>query len=134
MIQYRAGYKYQLAEEYSYDTGFEVAEDINLGFVILQSNGNLVMKNGYAWDGPSGPALDTPSFMRASLVHDALYQLIRSGKLSMDHRNKADRILREISLQDGMSCARAWYSYYAVKLFARKAAERASAKDVITAP
>ena len=49
-----------------------------------------------AGDGPSGPAIDTKNFMRASLVHDALYQLMRLGTLDKSRRQYADRLLQTI--------------------------------------
>jgi len=45
------------------------------------SDGGLLIKAGYSWDGPSGSAIDTKNFMQGSLVHDALYQLLRENIL-----------------------------------------------------
>lgn len=78
----------------------------------------LKISNMYAWDGPSGPTIDTESFMRGSLVHDALYQLIREGYLDKKvWRPYADKLLRKICLEDGMSKFRAWYVYHSVRWF-----------------
>jgi hypothetical protein len=85
-------------------------------------NGFLHIKAGYCWDGPSGPTIDTENFMRGSLIHDALYQLMREGKISLSYRRRADELLREICLKDGMSRLRAWWVYWGVRLFARFAA------------
>lgn len=89
---------------------------VNTKYIELR-NGILLIKQGYAWDGPSGPTWDTPNFMRGSLIHDALYQLMRDGHISRKHRKYADRILREVCLEDGMSRFRARYVYYAVRAF-----------------
>lgn len=79
----------------------------------------LKIENRYAWDGPSGPTIDTESFMRGSLVHDALYQLMREGHLDRKiWRLYADKLLRKICLEDDMSKFRAWYVYHSVRLFA----------------
>ena len=56
--------------------------------------------------------------MRGSLVHDALYQLIREGELPKELRVDADKVLRRACLADGMSRFRAWYVYKAVRMFA----------------
>jgi hypothetical protein len=77
----------------------------------------LTIKKGYAWDGPSGPTFDTPSFMRGSLVHDALYQLICEDSLPDFFRAYADRLLYRLCREDGMSSVRAWYVYKAVEAF-----------------
>ena len=48
-------------------------------YVSLTRDGYLEIGAGFVWDGPSGPAVDTVSFLRASLVHDAGYWLISLG-------------------------------------------------------
>lgn len=82
----------------------------------------LTIRAGYMWDGPSGPTIDTKNFMRGALIHDALYQLIREDYLKMNDRKQADKILRKVCLEDGMSRIRAWYIYTAVHHFAEWAA------------
>jgi len=78
--------------------------------------GYLTIHKGYAWDGPSGPAIDTRNFMRGSLIHDALYQLMREKQLDKTiYRKKADRLLQKICGEDGMSSLRAWGVYQAVR-------------------
>lgn len=86
-------------------------------YIALHRNGLFQIHKGYAWDGPSG-AIDTMNFMRGSLVHDALYQLIRMGKLDPKWRKAADEILYEVCRMDGMSWWRAWYVLRAVRRFA----------------
>ena len=75
----------------------------------------LTVRTRYAWDGPSGPTFDTKTFMRASLFHDALCQLIGEGLLDKKYRKYADQLFRKICLEDGMSKFRAWYVYLAVR-------------------
>jgi hypothetical protein len=116
-------YKYQLTRDYTVQIDIKPAENIEYKFLSLSSEGQLTMRKYYAWDGPSGPTIDTKSFMRGSLVHDALYQLMRLSAL--DHkvyRQRADAIMKEICLQDGMCSFRAWYVYHAVHNFAGSAA------------
>jgi len=75
-VKYRSGYKYQLVEEYQVKVSVLPKNDIKTDFIELSTEGMLIIKNGYAWDGPSGPTIDTPNFMRGSLVHDALYRMV----------------------------------------------------------
>lgn len=134
-IAYKAGYKYQLKEPYAVRIDLRPPVAIHTAFIDLELDGTLALRNGYAWDGPSGPTVDTLNFMRGSLVHDALYQLMREGHL--DHRvwrEAADRILQAICREDGMSAARAWWVYHGVRLFADPAADPAADKPVIRAP
>lgn len=138
-ITYRSGYKYQLVAEY-------VLDDCRLdpptsvldhGFIKLESNGRLTMKAGYAWDGPSGPTIDTKNFMRGSLVHDALYQLMRECPIQVPretYRAQADRLLQRLCIEDGMSPERAWWVHRAVRLFGDPAADPKKKHDDLIAP
>lgn len=111
-------YKYQLVEDYDLPIDIRPAADINERFVSLSAGGRLTVRKAYAWDGPSGPTIDTLNFMRGSLVHDALYQLMRMGKLDYRvHREPADRLLQRLCREDGMSALRAWWVYQGVHLF-----------------
>ena len=116
-------YKYQLMDEYSIRVDIKPVQNIEFKFLSLSTEGVLTIRKYYAWDGPSGPTIDTRNFMRGSLVHDALYQLMRLSALDYkDHRKRADEILREICLEDGMCSFRAWYIYQAVHIFAKGSA------------
>ena len=79
MIQYkkRRKYKYNLHSVCTYHTGIKVEKEHKSAFIEIGTDGLLTIRKGYAWDGPSGPTIDTKDFMRGSLVHDALYQLLR---------------------------------------------------------
>jgi hypothetical protein len=72
--------------------------------------------------------------MRGSLVHDALYQLMREGFLEKNvHRSIADRLLYDLVREDGMNWFRAKYVYYAVKWTASPMA-RKQPKVLLIAP
>ena len=95
---------------------------------------HLSIKEGYAWDGPSGPTIDTKDFMRGALIHDALYQLLREGQLPKEDRKVADKVLKRTCLEDGMFPLRANVVYLAVRAFASFAADPANKKPVVYAP
>lgn len=134
-IAYNSGYKCQLKEPYAVTLEIRPVVPIDTDYVKLDGDGRLSLAKGYAWDGPSGPTIDTLSFMRASLVHDALYQLMREGHLDKARtRELADRILRRICLEDGMWSLRAWWVYQGVRLFADPAADPAARRPVQRAP
>lgn len=132
-IKYRAGYKYQLHEAYAVQTAIRPEHHINHGFIALTPSGLLVITSGYAWDGPSGPTVDTKNFMRGSLVHDALYQLMREKLLDCGWRETADSELRRICIEDGMSWLRAWWVFKAVRMAGEASAEWQEEK-IETAP
>ena len=68
----RRKYKYNFHSEYKYSTGIKVNKPKDLPYLKIDSDGNIVIKSGYSWDGPSGPTIDTKNFMHGSLIHDAL--------------------------------------------------------------
>jgi len=123
-VRYRklTGYKYQLKRKYAIQIDLKPLKRIRRTvseYLLFSPHGLLTIKKHYAWDGPSGPTIDTRDFIRGSLVHDALYQLMRESVLDYRiHRQRADEILRELVLEDGMCKFRAWYVYQAVHLFA----------------
>lgn len=86
-------------------------------YIQLWDDGRLILAKGYAWDGPSGPTIDTADSLRASAGHDALYQLIRLGAIPADMRIIADRDLRRWCIEDGMPAIRAEAWYHAVRAF-----------------
>lgn len=90
-------------------------------FVEIQDN-ILLIKKGFAWDGPSGPTIDTKPFLAASLVHDALYRLISIGALERTPCSQlwADKMLLKVGIVCGMWEIRAKLAYYAVRIFGHK--------------
>ena len=129
--------KFELVESYEVQTGIILRHGQRLitKFMNLWPDGRLVILKGYAWDGPSGPTIDTKNFMRGSLVHDCLYQLMRERHLEQSFRKTADQLLRKICREDGMSRFRAWYVYRSVRAFASKSASPPKSKpNLYTAP
>jgi len=68
--------------------------------------------------------------MRGSLIHDALYQLMREKKIDQDQRLKADEVLRDICLECGMYSIRAWWVFKGVRLGGASSAK----PDILSAP
>ena len=103
----------------------------------------VVVKEGYAWDGASGPTFDTRASMEAALVHDVLYQCMRLGYLSTGERDmsqlpaKERRKLRKnvdllfLKMLDdgGMRGMRRRVWYRAVRWLGRKASQPKPHKD-----
>lgn len=134
-ISYKEGYKYQLSNEYTIVTTIKPEENINTDYINLSNDGKITIKKGYAWDGPSGPTIDTLNFMRSSLVHDAFYQLMRQGLLDKNKfRKPADKLLQKMSKADGMSALRAWFVYNGVRIGADNSADMMNVKKRVLAP
>ncbi len=134
-IKYRADYKYQLAVDYQMNIPIQPKADIVTKFIKLNTVGKLTVKSGYAWDGPSGPVIDTDKNLRASLVHDALYQLMRNRLLSARvHRKTADKLFRDLCKADGVSSITANVYYRALRRFGKPAASPQNKRVVMQAP
>lgn len=94
------GYRYVVAEVFRVAVP-ELAGIVfcRPGYPLQLADGWLTICAGYAWDGVSGPARNTPATRKPGCVHDALYQLIRLGVLGREHRVTADWILYRIFRQ-----------------------------------
>jgi hypothetical protein len=61
--------------------------------------------------------------MRAAWIHDGLYHLMREELLDRKkYRKAADWELYRYMIEDGASRIRAWYFYWAVRLFGKSSA------------
>ncbi len=118
-------YKYKLTDASTFDTGL-TGYDVSHEFIKLNAEGAITISTGYAWDGASGPTRDSISSMRASLVHDALYQLFREGLLPQKYVKQSDQLFRRTLVADGMSRFRAWYWYQGLRLANGSAAKPGS--------
>lgn len=143
-IKYKKGYKYQLYKDYCIDTDIKPKDVITIPqspfrcpYVVLGTGGELNIYQGYAWDGATG-APDTKSVMRASLIHDALYQCMREYPTVFSplggYRKSADKLFRKICIQDGLSRPIAWIYYIVIRFLGRKKALPGGSRKVITAP
>lgn len=122
-LYYRHGYEYQvLKNDFRCQTNVLPEEDIYHEFIRLDKHGMLTIDIGYAWDGAS-KAFDV-GLIRASLVHDAMYQLIRDGKISKKWRKQADKDFIAIAKIDGVPWFRRQYAYAALRLFGYLAVKR----------
>jgi hypothetical protein len=132
-------YKHQVIEEQTLVLGLGDWSCINYSsnFLTLKDN-ILTIRKGYAWDGASGPVVQTDALVDASAFHDALYQVLRGTVLPV--------VLREILREDAdaefrdkylyicleqydadswrgkLAQKRARYIYWAVRKFGKKSA------------
>lgn len=103
ILRYRSlrNWKYQTMALYIHDTPI-YGHDCKTDWIRLNAEGQLVIQPGYCWDGASGLTWDSKCSMRGSLTHDALYQLMRLELLPQSCKAAADRLLRDICIEDGM--------------------------------
>jgi len=127
-IAYKGGYKYQLTSPVRIKLKIALNKPIDIPFLHFE-NGILTVLAGYAWDGPSGPTIDTPDFMRGSLFHDVLYQLMQGGYLDWSYQELADYVLVSICKKDKMPWFRRAYVWLGVHEFGHYWAK--ISKDII---
>lgn len=145
-IRYRRCFGgYQLIDRYAHWTGITpLRPGGGNDFVHITADGLLMISAGYAWDGAT-MAPDSKSIMRASLIHDALYQLIRMGILPPSRRVIADDILQDVLLEDGLYLAHngaeralargyASFAHGMVRAFAGRAILPRNDEEILTAP
>ena len=116
-LVYKSGYKYQAEKDCVFQLPFAPETAWDGEWIRFTTDGILTALSGYAWDGPSGPTIDTPDFMAGSLVHDCLYQLMGLGVLDPGKfRQLADEILAEVCKEDGMPAIRRAWVYAGVRV------------------
>lgn len=116
MFGYVKGWKWRNKSEYAYALPHEFEGKAFHGTHLILEHRVLTVMEGYGWDGASGPAIDTEDFMRGSMIHDALYEIIgKKGWFKL--RKAADKELVQICKEDGMPWVRRSYTYRAVRIF-----------------
>ncbi len=91
------GWKYELKKDCVEAVDMPGIE-VDTEFIRIHG-GFMVIEAYYAWNG-ANVVPDSPDIMRASLFHDALYQLIKEKHLEKKWRKYADQLLRDIYLRE----------------------------------
>lgn len=146
-IKYKTGYRHQLYENCMVCIEIYPEQSIATRYIYLSPDGNMLIRDGYAWDGPSGPcrwlADRMPEWIQkiylkhilpGSLVHDALCQLMRLGLLGPTWADQVNMEFKKVNLDSGMSRPRAWWTHKAVDKFGDFAMDPKNKKPVLTAP
>ena len=128
--------------------------DFNVGYktIHLYPDGRLFVGKGTPWDGPSGPAVDTPSFMRPSLAHDMACLLIALGLIPPECQIHGHKLMKRLFKEDhkviasrkktfvgrklystGAFFRRGW-TYAAVKWFGNTSENPFEKPETLTAP
>lgn len=120
VMKYTAGWKYKTEEDIEVtvpEMGLVSAE--HTLYILLLSR-ELRISKSYAWNGASFVLFKwfgTPeSWMVPSLIHDALYQLMRESKLTPTYRRTVDGIFYRLLRERGVSWVVAIVAYWAVRL------------------
>lgn len=131
----RTTYRYRLTEKFSIQTKIKVDVDSKSqldNFIAFNKEGVLTVFENFCWDGLSGPTLNFSHTQKASLVHDALYQLMEEGKLPQSARLAADKEFYHLLLSSGVAKMYCWYLYAGVRLFGKYYSKRKKPAIIIT--
>jgi len=110
-------YKYQVHGNFVIQTGIFGINALT-EFISLERDGLLGIKANYAWNGSNWSGDKRAMF--ASLVHDALYQLMKLGLLSRTvFRKPADALYRDLCIAEGMSKIEASVRYRGLQWFGK---------------
>lgn len=126
-IRFKKGYKYLLVDDVKFETTINryynnSTQTPNFDaeyFSINYETGIVIAKKRYAWDGISFALLDKLVTVRASLLHDVLYQAIRLGYIKDSYKVEADKLLRQSLRQDGGNSLLGQVCYLGVRLFGK---------------
>ena len=124
-------YKFKVEENFSIELPFKIPDVVHP--YASSKDGILSVKKGYAWDGASGPIINTRDTLVASLVHDVLYQAMRLNliKSSKENRMIADKNFFEILKMNGVNSIRRKVWYFAVRLFGKKSTIKIQDNDKV---
>lgn len=101
MIRYLKDMGYVLSEDHAVQTPIDGADIIDAWWRLFP-DGRLIIFAGFAWDGPSGPTLDTKDSLRASLVHDVFCIAMRDGRLDFSRQDAVNNFFRQQCIDAGM--------------------------------
>lgn len=135
-IKYESGYKYQLKETAFFRTSLTTksGEAVKLAFITMSPDGLILVKAGYAWDGASGPTVDSDSSMRPSLLHDVICQLMRLGYVDRGYISYANNLFQQMCVEDGMFQARALIWRAGVAIGTESATATRNVKPIYVSP
>ena len=124
-------YRFKVEENFSIELPFKIPDFVH-PYASLK-DGILSVKRGYAWDGASGPIINTRDTLVASLVHNVLYQAMRLNliKSSKENRMIADKNFFEILKMNGVNSIRRKVWYFAVRLFGKKSTKSLQDNDKV---
>lgn len=124
----------QTVSEYHFKLNLTLPAPVKFYKYSIDKQGRFTVYPGYMWDGASGPTVDTPDTIKASLGHDAGYEAIRRGHLPPEAKAVIDRWFHDQLIRDGVPDFRAYAWYRGVDLFGRSSTLAMNQRPVLRAP
>lgn len=120
-------YKYELVEDYSIQLDFKPPNEMDIvtDWFCWWSDGRVLLKAGYRWDGVSGPMIDTINTMIPGCLHDFGYQGLRERCFPQSYKRLFDLMFQKLMkiCSKSKKFGKAWnwirakYAYLGVKTF-----------------
>lgn len=114
-VYYHDRMKYVTSRRHAYQTHVRPDKDIFGKFITLLTCGVLIIEEGYGWNG-ANVVPDRGSNRRASLIHDALVDLIQRGLLDQKHKDEVDWEYYHTCREDSMWLMPAITEFWGVQL------------------
>jgi len=130
---YVDGFKYQSRNDMVYFTGIFPPKTIVTELIILRTDSWMWVGKYFAWDGCSGPTIDTNTNGRGGHAHDALAALMRGGYIPMGCRFASNKVIERLMIDDGAWECRA-HTYRFVLDRTKSWADPKNARKLLTAP
>ena len=87
-------------------------ETVKTRLLTLTTHGDLTIGQGWQFDGATWIPDRTKTVMRAAMCHDAIYELIRQGRLEKAMQGQADSCFLCMCMEDGIPRWRANFYYF----------------------
>ena len=113
-MKYKEGYKYILVEDELFLTSIYPAENIIEPFYHIYTDGRVLAKLGFAWDGSTW-AIDTDESQAPSALHDIICQAIQEGHLEKSWKDQGDMEYYELCKRNGMWQMRAGVRFLGIQ-------------------
>ena len=90
---------YRVTEGDSIHLPFDIPDVEHKFFGIKRRQ--MVIRQGYYYDGASGPVRDTKRTMFAAAFHDVAYQAIREGLIGLEYKSSFDKLFADMCKERG---------------------------------
>ena len=127
-IKYKHGFKFYLAEDFALRIDDLPDANVLAMYKLQMAKGTLTICKGYMWD----KGIQDKRFIRAQLVQEAMYQLIRLGYLPYEWRSKINAIYYGLMVEDGVPKLVAWLMKKWADVFGNVASNKS--RKVLFAP
>lgn len=98
-IAVKRGYEYVVQQDYHSRLSI-LGYRVSTPFFELYEDGTLIIKQYYAYDGPSGTTIDTLDALRTAAEHDVGYQMLREKLIPPEYKAVIDQRFYEVFRED----------------------------------